>query len=100
MEFELAPQGNHLAVCYMVCDLGYHETDWQGTLKAISARFACRSSYQVQLWKMGDPSLSLKNYTLSLSDKANLQSRPYSHGGAEQFTERMSLKGFDLLNVC
>ena len=96
VEFELAPQGNHLAVCYMVCDLGYHETDWQGTK---SNKRKVRLSFELSGTAMEDgrPFSVSKNYTLSLSEKANLRKDLQSWRG-RQFTAG-ELKGFDLLNV-
>jgi len=32
-EFELAPAGNHLAICYQVIDLGTQTVEWQGQIK-------------------------------------------------------------------
>ena len=96
MDFELAPEGNHLVVCYMVCDLGYHETEWQGVK---NNKRKVRLSFELSGTAMEDgrPFSISQNYTLSLSDKSNLRRDLQSWRG-RAFTEQ-ELKGFDLFNV-
>jgi len=94
--FELTPEGNHLAVCYMVCDLGYHDQNWQGT---INNKRKVRLAFELSGTSMEDgrPFSASQNYTLSLGDNANLRKDLQSWRG-RAFTEE-ELKGFDLYTV-
>ncbi len=94
--FELTPAGNHIAVCYMVCDLGEQEVDWQGVVKM---QRKVRISWELPSEPMADgrPFSVSKKYTLSLSDKSNLRADLESWRG-RAFTD-MELEGFDLFNV-
>ncbi|WP_299077735.1 phage replication initiation protein, NGO0469 family [uncultured Paraglaciecola sp.] len=96
MEFELAPQGNFNSVCYMVCDLGYHEREWQGVK---NNKRMVRLAFELCGTSMEDgrPFSVAKNYTLSLAESANLRQDLQSWRG-RAFTED-ELKGFDLFNV-
>jgi len=95
-DFELAPEGNHLAVCYMVCDLGYHEKEWQGVT---NSKRQVRLAFELSGAAMedGQPFSVSQNYTLSLSPKANL-TRDLQSWRGKQFTDE-ELQGFDLFNV-
>ncbi len=94
--FELTPAGNHIGVCYMVCDLGEQETEWQGVAKMTRK---VRISWELpgELMADGRPFSASKKYTLSLSDKSNLRADLESWRG-RAFTEQ-ELDGFDLFNV-
>ena len=96
IDFELAPEGNHLAVCYMVCDLGYHETEWLG-VKSNTRKVRLSFELSGTAMEDGRPFSISRNYTLSLSNKANLRKDLQSWRG-RAFTEE-ELKGFDLFNV-
>jgi hypothetical protein len=94
--FELTPAGNHIGVCYMVCDLGDQDIEWQGTAKV---QRKVRISWELpgELMQDGRPFSVSKKYTLSLSDKANLRKDLESWRG-RAFTDS-ELEGFDLFNV-
>jgi len=94
--FELTPAGNHIGVCYMVCDLGDQDIEWQGTAKV---QRKVRISWELpgELMADGRPFSVSKKYTLSLSDKANLRKDLESWRG-RAFTDA-ELDGFDLFNV-
>lgn len=95
-DFELAPEGNHIAVCYLVCDLGVHESAFQGK---ITAKRKVRISFEIpgETMEDGRPFSVSKNYTLSLNEKANLRKDLQSWRG-RAFTEQ-ELDGFDIFNV-
>lgn len=94
--FEITPAGNHIGVCYMVCDLGDQEVDWQGAIKVMRK---VRISWELpgEVMADGRPFSISKKYTLSLSDKANLRKDLESWRG-RAFTDS-ELDGFDLFNV-
>lgn len=95
-DFELAPAGNHVAICYSVTDLGFHEKEWQGTT---SMKRRVRVSWELcnERMKDGRPFSVSKEYTASLSEKANLRHDLESWRG-RPFTEQ-ELAGFDVFNV-
>ncbi len=94
--FELTPAGNHIGVCYMVCDLGDQESTYQGESKILRK---VRVSWELPGEHMADgrPFSVSKIYTLSLSEKANLRKDLESWRG-RAFTDE-ELEGFDLFNV-
>ena len=96
-EFELAPEGNHIAICYMVCDLGDHEQTYQGESKGY--RRKVRIAWELCNEEMEDGNLFSvsANYTLSLAPKANLRKHLEGWRG-RAFTDQ-ELEGFDLLKV-
>lgn len=94
--FELTPAGNHIGICYTVCDLGDQDVDYQGTAKVMRK---VRVSWELpgELMADGRPFSISKKYTLSLSEKANLRKDLESWRG-RAFTDQ-ELEGFDLFNV-
>ena len=71
-DFELAPAGTHLAVCYRVIDLGTQAVDWQGQTK--------HQRKVLLSWELPDEQMSDgrpfsigQRYTLSSSEKARLR---------------------------
>ena len=95
-DFEITPAGNHIGICYMVCDLGEQEVDWQGAKKVMRK---VRFSWELpnELMKDGRPFSASKKYTLSLGDKANLRKDLESWRG-RAFSDQ-ELEGFELFNV-
>ena len=95
-DFELTPAGNHIARCYAVVDLGMQKSTWQGVE---SEKRKVRISWELPeaLMEDGRPFSVSANYTLSLSEKANLRKDLQSWRGRE-FTEQ-ELAGFDLFTV-
>jgi hypothetical protein len=71
-EFEKCPEGNHLAVCYEVIDLGTQEVTWEGETR-----------YQRKIWigwetsseqmEDGKPYVIGRRYTLSSHEKSTLR---------------------------
>lgn len=95
-EFEIAPQGNHVATCYQVIDLGFQESNWQGN---ISWKHKVFVNFELSNEKMKDgrPFSVGARYTLSLHEKAELRKALESWRG-RGFTEQ-ELEGFDLFNI-
>lgn len=95
-DFEKTPAGNHIGVCYMVCDLGDQDVEYQGKAKVMRK---VRVSWELpgELMSDGRPFSISKKYTLSLSEKANLRADLESWRG-RPFTDE-ELEGFDLFNV-
>lgn len=95
-DFEIAPQGNHVATCYQVIDLGFQESNWQGN---ISWKHKVFVNFELSNEKMQDgrPFSVGARYTLSLHEKAELRKALESWRG-RGFTEQ-ELEGFDLFNI-
>lgn len=91
-DFELTPAGNHVARCYMVVDMGIQDTNF-GKKHKIRIGFELSG----ELMQDGRPFGISKEYTASLSDKANLRHDLESWRG-RKFTDE-ELKGFDVFNV-
>lgn len=95
--FEMAPQGVHVARCFKMIDLGTQETEFQGQKK---------SQHKVMLgWELlgedrmedGKPFSVAKRYTVSLHEKAQLR-KDLEAWRCKQFTpEEEAL--FDLTKV-
>lgn len=71
-DFELAPEGTHLAVCYRVVDLGTQMVEWQGQKKP---QHKILISWELPDEKMDDgrPFTIGQRYTLSSSEKSRLR---------------------------
>lgn len=93
--FETCPPGTFQARCYMIADLGTQVINWQGTQKM--------QRKVVIAWELeekmndGRPFAISKQYTLSLSEKAQLRKDLDAWRG-RPFTGD-ELEGFDLFNV-
>lgn len=95
-DFEIAPAGNHIAVCYQVIDLGIQHGEYMGApTSAHKVRIAWELSNE--LMSDGRPFSIGAIYTLSLSEKSNLRPLLESWRG-RPFTEQ-ELDGFDLKNI-
>lgn len=98
--FELPPQGNHIAVCFSVVDLGLQESIYQGVS---SMKHKVRVTWELTSELMqegefaGSPFSISKNYTLSLHEKSVLYSDLVSWRG-RSFSSK-ELEGFDLFNI-
>lgn len=91
-EFPQAPAGTHLAICYMVVDIGQQETHFGMKPKIVIG-------WELPHEKMEDgrPFAVSGFYTLSLSEKANLR-KDLEAWRTRPFTEE-EVKGFDVKNV-
>ncbi len=94
--FEKCPEGNHVARCYQVVDLGMQATPW-GAKHKVRVAFELPNELMTEGENEGKPFSVSKNYTISLSEKANLRKDLEGWRG-RQFTEE-ELKGFDVKNV-
>jgi hypothetical protein len=91
-DFELAPEGNHVAVCYMVVDLGVQQTSFGEKHKILIGWELVNEPM-----KDGRPFVISQQYTASLSEKANLR-RDLESWRGRKFTKE-ELDGFDVSNV-
>lgn len=99
-DFKPTPEGNHMARCYRVIDLGTQDVEFQGEPKLmhkvlIAWELAGEADDGSPLsMDDGRPMTVSKQYTLSLSKKANLRADLESWRGTA-FTDE-ELKGFDI----
>lgn len=94
--FEQAPTGTHVGICYRLIDLGTQHGEYQGKP---NARNQVLVSWELpnELMKDGQPFVVSKFYTNSLGEKANLRQHLESWRG-QHFTVE-ELKKFDLQNI-
>jgi hypothetical protein len=99
-DFHLCPQGNHVATCFSVIDLGMQEKSFQGESKI---KRMVRVSWELPNELIPDGELAgqpfsiSKNYTLSLHEKSVLYKDLTSWRGRAFTAEELS--GFDLFNI-
>lgn len=100
-DFKPVPAGTHVGICVMVVDLGIQAGGKFKPSRKVYLRWELPNERTT--WKDRDgnehegPMIIGKQYTLSLSEKANLRSDLESWRG-RSFTEQ-ELEGFDLINV-
>ena len=95
-EFEKCPEGNHVARCYQVIDLGLQETPW-GAKHKVRLAFELPNELMTEGEQAGKPFSVSNNYTISLHEKATLRKHLESWRG-RSFTDE-ELAGFDVKNV-
>ena len=95
-DFELAPVGNHPAVCVGVIDLGMQTSEYQGTT---SIKHQCRIDWELptQLMDDGRPFTISKFYTVSTGEKSNM-ARDFQAWRGRDFTEAEA-QAFDVFTV-
>lgn len=95
-DFERAPAGNHIARCYMVCDLGMQESTFNGETKL---KHKVRIGFELpnETMEDGRPFSVSSHYTVSLHENAALRKDLISWRGRD-FTPEES-DGFDVMNV-
>jgi len=91
-EFELAPQGTHVARCYSVVDMGNQQTNF-----GIKHKIRLMWELPNELMADGRPFVVGKEYTASLHPDANLTRDLVSWRG-RAFTDE-ELAGFDVFKV-
>ena len=96
-DYEKTPEGNHVARCYSVIDLGEHEQVWQSESKGYKRRVRIAFELPLELMQDGRPFSASKEYVLSLHEKASLRKDLESWRG-RSFTET-ELAGFDILKL-
>lgn len=94
-DFKLVPQGTHIAVCFLVADIGMQETSYGLKHKVIVGWELPQETIEIDGEEK--PMIIYQNYTASLSEKANLRQDLESWRG-RAFTPQ-ELAGFDLFNV-
>lgn len=94
--FELAPEGNHVAICYQVIDLGFQKSVWNGQ-ENFKHKVFMNFELCNELMESGKPFSVGARFTLSLHEKAELRKSLESWRG-RKFTDQ-ELEGFDLFNI-
>lgn len=97
-DFELAPIGTHLAVCYRVVDLGTQETTFDGQTKHAHKVLLC---WELPDEKMSDgrPFIIQSRYTWSMHEKANLRKHLEAWRGVAFSEKDFGKGGFDIKNI-
>lgn len=95
-DFELAPEGNHIARCYQVIDLGIQTGNFKGEEKKAN-KVLIGWELPMTLMEDGRPFVVSARYTISLHEKAHLRAQLQSWRG-RSFTED-ELGGFDIRTV-
>ena len=97
-DFELAPAGTHLAVCYRILDLGTQKTTFQGKEKD---QHKIMLSWELAEEKMKDgrPFTISKRYTWSMDKKANLRKDLEAWRGVAFKDSDFGATGFNLRKV-
>ena len=75
-DFQIAPQGNHLACCYRIVDLGTQKTEWDGAVKMqrkLHFSFELHGNEPGLKTDDGKPLVVSKRYTLSFFETAALR---------------------------
>lgn len=92
------PQGNHIAVCYRVIDLGTQKGEYMGQEKI---QHKLLISWEIPDEKMEDgrPFTIGQKFTWSMSEKANLRQVLESWRGRAFSEEDFGSNGFDIKNV-
>jgi len=80
-EFELAPAGTHLAVCYRVIDLGTQKSTYNGKEKE-QHKILISWELADEMMTDGKPFIIGQRYTWSMSEKATLRKHLESWRGA------------------
>ena len=96
-DFELAPQGTHLATCYMVVDLGNQNTSYNNVEK-VKPQVMIGWELTNEKMEDGRPFVSSRIYNAFFSEKANLRKDLESWRG-KKFSEE-ELSGFDISVLC
>jgi hypothetical protein len=92
-EFELVPEGTHLATCYRVIDLGTQETTFDGQ-KSTKRQVMISWELPKELMKDGRPFSAHKTFTLSSHEKSGLRKTLEGWRG-QKFTDE-ELGSFDI----
>ena len=97
-EFEIAPAGNHLAVCYMVVDLGTQTISWEGQQKE---QHKIQIAWELPNERMGDgrPFIISNRYTFSTYDRAKFRQHLESWRGVPFQDSDFGEDGFDVKNI-
>ena len=94
--YEQVPVGTHNATSYMLVDVGTHDETFEGETKKRHSIFIYWELNDAKM-EDGQPFSIMKQYTLSLNEKAALY-KDLCAWRKKQFTDE-ELKGFNLTNV-
>lgn len=95
--FEMAPEGVHVAKCYRIIDLGTQKTEFQGQVKTQRKIMIGWELLGEERMEDGRPFTINKRYTLSLHEKAQLRKDLEAWRGKTFSPEEEA--GFDIGNV-
>ena len=95
--FELCPEGNHVACCYAIIDLGTHEESYEGQPPKPKRKIFIQWEVSSESRQDGTPFRIGKTYTLSSNEKSSLRKDLESWRG-QKFTEE-DLGNFKLQNL-
>lgn len=98
-EYETAPSGSHVAICYSIIDIGTQRNDYQGEVNyKRQVIFHWELCHELMTGKNeGRPFSVMKFYTASLNEKANLRIDLKNWRGRDFTPEE--LMGFDAKNI-
>lgn len=97
-DFERVPEGNYVARCYKIIDLGRQSTEWNGETKERQKIMVAWEILDDDLrMKDGRPFSISKRYTASLNERSQLRKDLQAWRG-KRFTDE-ELEGFDLKKV-
>lgn len=97
-DFEIAPAGNHMAVCYKVIDLGTQEVTWQGNLKS-QRKILIGWELAEELMSDGRPFSVTSRYTFSTYERAKFRQHLESWRGKPFAESDFGPEGFDVRNL-
>lgn len=97
-DFELAPEGNHLAVCFKVIDLGTQEVEWSGNIKQ-QRKVLIGWELPNETMKDGQPFVISRRYTFSTFDRAIFRQHLEAWRGKKFVDSDFGDNGFDVRNL-
>lgn len=97
-DFQIAPAGNHTAVCFEVIDLGTQEVEWQGQKKQ---QRKVMIGWELPDERMDDdrPFIISNRYTFSVYERAKFRQHLESWRGKKFEESDFGPDGFDVKNL-
>jgi hypothetical protein len=95
--FELCPEGNHVACCYAVIDLGTHEESYEGQPPKPKRKIFVQWEISSEARQDGTAFRIGKTYTLSSHEKSTMR-KDFESWRGQKFTEE-DLGNFRLQNL-
>lgn len=97
-DFELAPAGTHLAVCYRIIDLGTQKSTYLGKEKD-AHKIMLSWELPEESMKDGRPFTISQRYTWSMNEKANLRKHLEAWRGLKFTDKDFGTAGFNIQKV-
>ena len=97
--FELCPEGNHVAVCASIIDKGTQLVSYTGQPDKMQRKVRISWEIASEARQDGKPFYVSKNYTLSSNEKSNLRKDLESWRGVKFQASDFGPGGFELKNV-